>query len=76
MEEIKQNTIIKWDSNTIFDVKYNNNEIQIRGDGYINATQMCKMSNKKLYAFKRLPETLKFVEILGRDYNALELYQK
>ena len=57
-------------------MQFNNNEIQIRGDGYVNATQMCKSADKKLKDFKKLPGTKDFVEILGRQNITLELYQK
>lgn len=53
------------------ELKVNNKvlEIQMRKDGYINATQLCKAGGKELKAWNRNSSTQKFLKELERSVN-------
>lgn len=47
-------------------------QIEVRKDGYVNATMMCKHANKIYPSWKRLDFTKKFIQIVMKETNMTE----
>ena len=58
------------DTNGNICVKFGNIDVTIWKDGYVNATQLCKVNNSKLKQFKELPKTKEFIEELKKHHRS------
>lgn len=52
---------------TFINREFGNSVIRQRGDGYIDATEMCKATGKKFAGYRRLDSTQAFIKALSTD---------